>query len=80
LAYHCTAVTLGPRTVTEEGVLGEGGVAGVVEGVGKGPSQAEALVELADGQQPGVARELALRRLDDERRAEGVQDLGPAAW
>jgi hypothetical protein len=35
------------------------------------------LVELAGGEQPGVAGELARRRLDDERRAEEVQDLGP---
>src|SRR5262249_26475014 len=38
------------------------------------------LVELADGQQPGVTGELARRRLDDERRAEEVQDLGPGGW
>jgi hypothetical protein len=30
-------------------VLGEVGVAGVVEGVGEGPGEPDALVELADG-------------------------------
>src|SRR5205807_471110 len=43
----------------QEGVFGEVGGAGVVEGIGEGPGQADALVELADGDQPGVAGELA---------------------
>jgi RNA polymerase sigma-70 factor (ECF subfamily) len=34
-------------------------VAGIVEGAGKRPGQADALVELAGGEQPGVAGELA---------------------
>jgi hypothetical protein len=42
--------------------------------------QADALVEVADGQQPGIAGQLARRRLDDQRRAEEVQDLVPDAW
>jgi hypothetical protein len=33
-------------------------VAGVIERVGEGPGQANALVELADGEQPGVAGQL----------------------
>jgi hypothetical protein len=61
----------------QEGVLHEVGVAGVVEGSGEGPGEPEALVELADGQQPGVAGQLVRRRLDDERRAEKVEDLWP---
>jgi hypothetical protein len=43
----------------QERVLREFGVAGVVQGRGEGPGQADALVELADGEQPGVAGELA---------------------
>jgi hypothetical protein len=44
----------------QEAVLSEVGVAGVIEGFGKGPGEPDALVELADGEQPGVAGELAL--------------------
>jgi hypothetical protein len=54
----------------QEGVLDQVGVAGVVEDVGEGPGEFDVLVELADGEQPGVAGELARRRLDDERRAD----------
>jgi hypothetical protein len=43
----------------QKGVLGQVRVAGVVEGAGVGPRQADALVELADGEQPGVAGEWA---------------------
>ena len=64
----------------QEGVLPEVRVAGVVEGFGEGSRQPDALVELADGEQAGVAGELTRRRLDDERRAEEVQDLGPGGW
>jgi hypothetical protein len=64
----------------DEGVLDAVGVAGVVAGVGEGLGEAPALVGRADGEQPGVARELARRWLDDERRAEKVQDLRPARW
>jgi hypothetical protein len=64
----------------QERVLGKVRVAGVVEGFGKGPRQADALVESADGEQPGVAGESARRRLDDELRAEEVKDLGPGGW
>jgi hypothetical protein len=35
---------------------------------------------LADGEQPGATGELARRRLNDQRRAEEVQDLGPDNW
>src|SRR5262245_28894763 len=64
----------------QETVLGEVGIAGVVEGAGIGPCQPDALVELADGQQPGVAEESDRRWLNDERRAEEVQDLRPGGW
>ena len=64
----------------QEGVLGQVGVAGIIEGRGEGPGEPDALVELADGEQPGVAGELAGRRLDDERRGEEVQDLRPGGW
>ena len=59
------AVDAGPDHL-REGVLGEVGVAGVVQGVGEGPGEPDALVELADGQQPGVTGQLTRRRLDDE--------------
>ena len=58
-------------------MLGEVGVAGGVEGAGVGPCQPDALVELADGEQSGVAGELAGRGLNNERRPEEVEDLGP---
>jgi hypothetical protein len=51
------------------------GSRGVGEGIGEGPGQADALVELADGQQPGVAGELTPRRLDHERGGEEIKDL-----
>jgi hypothetical protein len=57
-------------------VLGEVGVPGVIEGLGKRPGQPEALVERVDGEQPGVAGELARRRLDEEGRAGEVEDFG----
>jgi hypothetical protein len=60
-----------------EGVLGQVRVAGVIEGAGVGPGQADALVELADGEQPGIAGQLARRRLADQRRAEEIEALGP---
>src|SRR5262245_64004333 len=78
LCVTVTQPTPAPRRCAgREAVLGQAGVAGVVEGVGEGPGEADALVELADGEQPGVAGELARRRLNDERCAEEVQDLGP---
>src|SRR5262249_55346783 len=64
----------------QEGVRGEMGVAGVVEGGGEGPGEPNALVELADGQQPGVAGELARRRLNYDRRVEKVEALRPGGW
>jgi hypothetical protein len=73
------AVDAGPDHLQER-VLGEVGIAGVVQGLGEGPGQADALVERADGQQPGVAGQLARRRLDDQRRAEKIQDVGPDIW
>ena len=53
---------------------------GVVQGSSKCLCEADALVELADGEQPGVTGQLARGRLDDERRAEKVQDLWPGGW
>jgi hypothetical protein len=38
-----------------EGLLDKFGVAVLGGGVGEGPSEPEAFVELADGEQPGVA-------------------------
>jgi hypothetical protein len=73
------AVDPGPGHL-QEGVLREAGVAGVVQGVGEGPGEPDALVELADGEQPGIAGELAGGWLDDERRAEEVEDLWPGGW
>jgi hypothetical protein len=58
-------------------VLGEVGVVRVVEGLGEGSGKPDALIELADGEQPGVAGELAWCGLDDERGAEEVEDLWP---
>jgi hypothetical protein len=46
----------------QKAVLGEVGVAGVVQGPGDCPGQADALVELADGEQPGVTGELVTAR------------------
>src|SRR5262245_34241094 len=62
-----------------EGVLGEARVAEVVESVGNNPGEPDALVERADGLQPGIAGELAPRRLDDEWRAEKPRTCGQAA-
>jgi hypothetical protein len=42
-----------------EAMLREVGVAGGVQGVGEVPSETDALVKLADGEQPGVTGELA---------------------
>src|SRR5262249_57710542 len=73
------AVDAGPDRL-HEGVLREARVAVAIEGLGKGPGHADALVELADGEQPGVARQLARRRLGDGRPAEKVEDLCPRGW
>src|SRR5262249_43050448 len=63
-----------------EGGRGEVGVAGVVEGVGEGPGEPDAFVELPEGKESGVAGELARRRLDNDRNAEEVEDLRPSGW
>jgi len=47
---------------------------GVVQDIREGTGEPDTVVELADGEQPGVAGELTVRRLDDERPAEEVQD------
>jgi hypothetical protein len=64
----------------QERVFHEVGVAGVVQDVCEGPGEPDALVELAKGQQPGIAGELARGRLKDQRRAEEVENLGPGGW
>jgi hypothetical protein len=43
----------------QERVLSKVRVAGVIESLGKSPRQADALIELADGQQAGIAGQLA---------------------
>jgi hypothetical protein len=48
-------------------VLGKVRITGVIESTGKSPGQADALIELADGKQSGIAGELAWRRLDYQR-------------
>ena len=63
-----------------EAVLREAGGAGTGHGLGVGPRQPDAFAELADGRQPGVVGQSARRRLDDERRSEEVEDLGPDSW
>ena len=68
------AVDPGPDHLRDR-LLREVGVAGVVKGIGEGPGQADTLVALAGGQQPGVAGELARRRLDHERGADEVKDM-----
>jgi hypothetical protein len=47
-----------------EAVFREAGGAGTVHGLGVGPRQPDAFVELADGEQPGVTGELTQRRLE----------------
>ena len=42
----------------QERVLGQVRVAGIIEDIGKSLGEPDALVELADGEQPGVAGEL----------------------
>src|SRR5262249_28217484 len=77
----------------EDGVVAEGVVvvlvlvagqdavdAGIIEGAREGPGEPSALIELADGEQPGVAGQLARRQLEDERRTEEVEDLWPGEW
>ena len=65
---------------SQEGVLREVAIAKVVEGAGKGSGKPDVLVELANGEQPGIAGELACGRLDHERRAEEIEALGPRGW
>ena len=50
----------------QEAVLREVGDAGVVQGSSKCLCETAALLELADREQPGVAGELARRRLTDQ--------------
>jgi len=45
------------------------GAAGVIQRLSEGPGEPDALVELAERHQPGVAGELTWPRLDDERGA-----------
>jgi hypothetical protein len=64
----------------QEAVLRDVGVAGGAQISSKCLCEPEALVELPDREQAGVAGQLARRRLDDERRAEEVEDLEPDPW
>jgi hypothetical protein len=64
----------------QERVLGEIGVARVIQRLGEGQGEPDALVELAEGEQPGVAGELALGWLDDEWGPEEIKDLRPGGW
>jgi hypothetical protein len=60
------AIDAGPDHL-QIGMLGQVGVAGIVQGSSKCLCQPDALVELADGKQSSVAGELAHRRLDHQR-------------
>jgi hypothetical protein len=40
----------------------------------------DALVDLANGEQSGVVGQLALGRLDDERRAQKIEELWRRGW
>ena len=62
----------------QERVLGQVGVAGVVQGIGEGPSESDALVEPANGLLACVAGQLTGRRLDHERGAEESRTCGQA--
>jgi hypothetical protein len=64
----------------QEGVLGQVGVAGVVQGASVGPGEPNALVELADGEHTVIILHMFMYRVDDERRAEKIQALGPDIW
>jgi hypothetical protein len=45
-----------------------------------GLRESDALIELADREEPGTAGELTGQRLDDERGAKEVESLGPGRW
>ena len=64
----------------QEAVLDEIGIAAVVEGAGEGSGESDALVELAGGEQPGVARELTGRWRDGGRSTEEVEAWWSANW
>ena len=63
------AIDAGPDHLQER-VLGKVRVAGIIERLGKSPGQADAVIELADGQQSGITGELARRWLDHQLSAE----------
>ena len=50
----------------EKRVLAQLGIAGVVQGEGELPRQANLFIELPQGQQPGIARQLGLRGFDED--------------
>lgn len=50
-----------------QGVPGERRIASVLEGIGKLLREADLFVELADGEEPGVAGESGLGDLEDDR-------------
>src|SRR5262249_33149758 len=61
----------------QEGVRGEVGVAWIRQGGSEGLGKGELLIELAQGQQAGVAGEGGAGRLNDDGRAEEIEGLLP---
>src|SRR5205807_475885 len=57
----------------EEGVLDEVGIAGVVEDVGEGLGESEALIELPEGEQAGIAGELSGGGFDEEGQVAEIE-------
>src|SRR5262249_23746912 len=57
-------------------VLNQAGVAGVVDGRGELGGEAEALIELADGEQPGIGGEQGRGGSNGDRQAGKSQRLG----
>jgi hypothetical protein len=49
----------------------------VVEGLSDGSGQADALIELADGEQAGIAGEVGARGLQDDGPSDEIQALLP---
>jgi hypothetical protein len=66
------------RSISEERVFKEVGVAAVVEGVGELADEVEALVKLADGQEPGNAGQGRVLDLDHDRGI--VQKMDQQRW
>jgi hypothetical protein len=79
-SFDAIAVIAAGTDHLQEYVLGAIWVTGIIERLGKSPGQTDARIELADGQQSGVAGKLTLGRLDGERRAKKIEDLWPLGW